>query len=378
MLTKFASSERSSIDNILIHRNIINNQDSLRNIFDSIPNVILILNEERQAIFCNQALLDFMGYKDDIWIFGFRPGEILNCIHSDESEGGCGTTEYCSKCGAVRAILNSKSGRKDVQECRIMVKVKDTVESLDLTVSAYSLEIEKEIFTVFFVVDISHEKRRKVLENIFFHDILNIVGNLTGFIELIKCTDEPEKASEFLKYIDISSKQLIEEIKTQRELLHAENGTLLVNLQPVYSLDFLKNIIENDSRFYFQKEKTIVIDPCSINVEFFTDPDILKRVLDNMIINALESSKFNEIVTIGCTIKDYYVEFRVNNNFVMPKEVQLQVFHRSFSTKGENRGIGTYSMKLLTEKYLNGKIFFESDNVNGTTFIARYNINCNL
>jgi sensor histidine kinase regulating citrate/malate metabolism len=52
----------------------------------------------------------------------------------------------------------------------------------------------------------------------------------------------------------------------------------------------------------------------------------------------------------------------------MPKEVQLQLFQRSFSTKGRGRGIGTYSIKLLTEKYLRGKVDFISNEGTGTTF----------
>jgi sensor histidine kinase regulating citrate/malate metabolism len=46
----------------------------------------------------------------------------------------------------------------------------------------------------------------------------------------------------------------------------------------------------------------------------------------------------------------------------------MQIFQRSFSTKGSGRGIGTYSMKLLTEQYLGGEILVESSQENGTTF----------
>ncbi len=53
---------------------------------------------------------------------------------------------------------------------------------------------------------------------------------------------------------------------------------------------------------------------------------------------------------------------------VMADDVRLQIFQRSFSTKGGGRGIGTYSMKLLTEKYLHGEIHFTSTNPKGTTF----------
>ena len=56
----------------------------------------------------------------------------------------------------------------------------------------------------------------------------------------------------------------------------------------------------------------------------------------------------------------------------MPPKVQLQVFQRSFSTKGLGRGLGTYSMRLLTQRYLGGTVSFSSKEGEGTEFRARY------
>jgi sensor histidine kinase regulating citrate/malate metabolism len=53
----------------------------------------------------------------------------------------------------------------------------------------------------------------------------------------------------------------------------------------------------------------------------------------------------------------------------MPPEVQARVFQRSFSTKSQHgRGLGTYSMKLLAENYLRGKVSFLSEVESGTVF----------
>ena len=61
--------------------------------------------------------------------------------------------------------------------------------------------------------------------------------------------------------------------------------------------------------------------------------------------------------------------FSVHNDAVMPPEVQMQVFQRSFSTKARlGRGIGTHSMRLFGERYLGGKVDFISREFAGTTF----------
>lgn len=66
------------------------------------------------------------------------------------------------------------------------------------------------------------------------------------------------------------------------------------------------------------------------------------------------------------------VAFRVHNPGVMPLEVQHQLFQRVVSTKKAGHGLGTYSMKLLTERYLSGTISFTSVPAEGTAFTVRY------
>jgi signal transduction histidine kinase len=45
---------------------------------------------------------------------------------------------------------------------------------------------------------------------------------------------------------------------------------------------------------------------------------------------------------------------------------------RSFSTKGgRGRGLGTYSVRLLTERHLGGQVDFRSVPEEGTTFFVR-------
>ena len=52
--------------------------------------------------------------------------------------------------------------------------------------------------------------------------------------------------------------------------------------------------------------------------------------------------------------------------------MQTQVFQRAFSTKGKGRGLGTYAIKLFSEKYLQGTVAFTSTEADGTLFRASY------
>ena len=102
------------------------------------------------------------------------------------------------------------------------------------------------------------------------------------------------------------------------------------------------------------------------------DRVLLRRVLGNLLKNAVEATRFGGTVRARCAMDERTVEFAVNNEGTVPESVRLQIFQRSFSTKGEGRGLGTYGARLLTEGYMKGTIAFRSEEGEGTTFLARY------
>jgi sensor histidine kinase regulating citrate/malate metabolism len=88
-----------------------------------------------------------------------------------------------------------------------------------------------------------------------------------------------------------------------------------------------------------------------------------------MTLNALEASPVGGVVTISLRAQGSEAVMEVHNSGAIDEDVQLQLFKRSFSTKSSlGRGIGTYSMKLFGERYLNGTVSFRSSREGGTLF----------
>jgi signal transduction histidine kinase len=154
----------------------------------------------------------------------------------------------------------------------------------------------------------------------------------------------------------------------QRQLRAAENGDLSVSIELANSIHLLDSAILKIGFHETGKEKRITRSEDSANVEFETDKILLQRVLINLIKNALEETEITGTISTGVYQDGDQITFWVKNQNVMPEDVQMQVFKRSFSTKGEGRGDGTYSIKLLTENYLKGKVSFVSNNTVGTVF----------
>ena len=119
-----------------------------------------------------------------------------------------------------------------------------------------------------------------------------------------------------------------------------------------------------------QKNKIIKLGENPGDIIISVDPILLKRILINMVKNALEASLPGQEVKIGAKIdvENNLIRIWVHNQTFIPENVKLQIFHRSFSTKGEDRGLGTYSIKLLGERYLKGSVGFNSNENEGTTF----------
>lgn len=365
MQSKFAPPGHASSTVLERQRALFQENDLIELFLGKIPAVFIIINEHRQIVFMNKGALDFAGLADIASTLGKRPGELLGCIHSKEEADGCGASEACTFCGAVNAVLASQKGTPAVQDARLLVA--DGNKALDLRVWAMPLDVEGEHFTAVTIQDIAQEKRLLMLERVFYHDILNTVTGISGKIQLLRRYKDKVNVDELIKQVDGAVQHLIDEIQSQQMLTAAEGNALKVQLQDIVSKDLLGEMVLRFTMTELVKDKTIKIDPASEIVRFSSDKAITWRVLENMVRNALEATPPGGTVIVGSRHSGSRVSFWVHNGGFIPREVQLQIFNRSFSTKGKNRGLGTYSMQLLSN-VLRGAVSFTTSMEQGTTF----------
>lgn len=338
---------------------------------DAQPNIAGIINRERQFVLVNEQLLEMLGLSDVEDILGRRLGEALKCVHSKDFKGGCETSESCRYCGAVQAIVEcQRTGSKVSNECRITCFSDDGPEAMDLLVTASPCVLNNYEYVILAVSDIGAQKRRSALERVFFHDVINTATTLHLLIEELE--DGYSDATQELPVLKRLTGSLLDDVIAQRDLGAAERGELRVVVAPLDPLEVLQDVVLQLSGASAGSGKTIQIDPASRAPVMQSDERLLRRTLFNMLKNALEAEPAGAEIEAGVEQADGRVRFRVRNETVMPREVRLNIFQRSFSTKGEGRGLGTYSMKLLAERYLRGKVSFESSEGRGTVFTAEF------
>ncbi len=343
----------------------------VRHLLDALPNIFVLLNSRRQVVYANRALLELLGLCDPAMVQGLRPGEALDCLHAAAGSPGCGETEHCRTCGALMAVLESMAGQeRQTRECRLTRVRNDRPEAMEMQVWATPFHYQGEQFTIFALQDVSHEKRRVALERIFFHDILNVLGSIKGFAELLR-DDHAADRRDIFSSIVAATERTIDEIEAQRLLVAAEARELQVRPGPVAARLLLSQLREIYRHHEVAARRQIHLDPGAEEILFTSDRTLLGRVIGNMLKNALEAIAAEEAVTIGCRRQGERIEFWVHNPGYIPPEVQRQIFQRSYSTRGPGRGLGTYGMRLLSS-YLQGEISFTSSEAEGTIFRALY------
>lgn len=167
------------------------------------------------------------------------------------------------------------------------------------------------------------------------------------------------------------SDTIIQEYNWVKDLSDAENG--IVNLCPelAYAQVLLRELVKYYRFGEAGRSKHFVLKCTSEPIFLETDTTLFRRVIGEMLMNALEASGDHETVKLTCAPAGDEVEITVHNEGGIPPTHHENIFHHSFSTKGEGRGRGTYYIKLLGEKYLGGKVYFNTSQCEGTKFGLR-------
>ena len=324
-------------------------EEKYRTLFNTAPLGIVHINFKMEITDCNKKLSDILDIPVNELI-GFDLKKVDDYKLKDTIE-----LAFAGSTGYYEGDYQLKSSPKII--------------SLKAIFSPIIHEKEKILSVVGIFEDISEHKQ---IERFFFHDILNTAGSLRNFAGLLKDNVNDIKVdssilSDINQIASISDK-VVQGIISHRTILTSEKSELKLNLTDIHTNDFIIDIIKNVYQEPTEENKLIKVDANFEDIIVHTDPALLSRVVENLIKNAIEASLPGGFVTIGCKKENERISIWVNNQTAISEEIKSKIFKRSFSTKGPGRGIGTYSIKFLTEKYLQGSASFSSSKNEGTTF----------
>ena len=326
-----------------------------------------ILNSTRQFVTVNDDY--FSNGMVIANIIGMRPGEILGCIHSHESAYGCGNSAACGYCGAAITIEEALETRRKVSRDGRLLVGPGGSQTLNVRIKAVPLEYEDETFALLFIRDISKEKHVELMERAFFHDVLNSSISLKSLFSVSEVSSEYIPDAD--RSIELNITDIVEQIQYFQKLKKAETGELSVVKESVEPAAEISDIVQAAGSTAWAEGKAVETEFPDEDIEITTDRILFRRIVLNLLKNALEASRRGDTVRIALEAGEQDCLLSVRNPAVMPEEVRSQIFQRSFSTKGAGRGVGTYSIKMLGERYLGGKVDFSSTETGGTVFRFR-------
>lgn len=214
------------------------------------------------------------------------------------------------------------------------------------------------------------------LFSIISHDLKAPFNNLIGFFELL-IDRYDEHSEEFRKKIihKIYQSSLNSHILLSNLLAWSKNNLNKNAIVPVSFLinETIESIISFTKDSSEQKNIKVVYEP-SDKLTVFTDQEMIKTVLRNIISNAIKFTNRNGLIDITSTAFGNNILVCVKDDGIgIPQKKLVNIFSSDFdkSTRGTNNESGTGLGLLICKEFVeknNGKIWVESELGKGSSF----------
>lgn len=367
--THFAPAPRAAPEDLERQRRLVTGAEFSIALLDAVNVPVFVLNERRQILFANAAFRGMLPTPEDTRLWGRRAGEAVHCIYANDPDapGGCGTAKACRTCDAIASVLTAQVKGQDERPFQLAL---EGGHAINAVIRSTRLTVETETFIIVAMVDIADTLWHRDIQSAFLHDIANIAGSIRSVSDVLPHL-APEQREQYMARIVVACDTLISEINSHRLMIQAEDGSLDPSFQTLEARDMMARMVAIISQNAVCDSRHVTLDPMSAMAVFPSDEGLLSRVLLNLLKNALEASEPGQLVTASTGANESEVWFSVHNQTAIKSNVSPRIFRRFFSTRGASRGVGTYSARLLTERYLGGTVTFASSEDTGTTFTVR-------
>jgi len=338
-------------------------------VLNSCRMLLAVLTSDRHIVALNRRLAGQLGLGESDLGRGLRPGAALGCVRRAEAPGGCGTGALCTECGITRVLATVEGGDEAAEaECLLCTRRSGSLEPREFMARASTVDVEGARFTVLSLEDIAERQRRDALERVFLHDVLNGLQTLTAGIDLLRLTD-PAGAETLVARLERAVARTTREVVAQRDFALLDRGDYVPVTRRIPLEELLATLRDIFGDHPVARDRALRIEPPPHPLHLVTDRTLVERVLENMVKNALEATEPGGTVRVWAVADLARVRLSVWNDSAIPEAIARRVFQRYHSTKdGAGRGLGTYGMKLLGERYLGGAVGFRSADEEGTTF----------
>ena len=202
------------------------------------------------------------------------------------------------------------------------------------------------------------------------HEIKNPLTPMRLSLQHFQRSFDPssEKAQEKINKIADS---LVEQIDTLTKIANEFSNFAKMPKANEQRVDLIP-MIHNAINLYQSDEIDISFDTSLEEVIVFVDKDLMLRVFNNLIKNAIQATAEDEKPIIKISVEEEGKNFliRVDDNGTgISEEAKGKIFVPNFTTKTTGAGLGLAMVKQIVQNH-NGEIWFETEQGKGTTFFV--------
>ena len=159
-----------------------------------------------------------------------------------------------------------------------------------------------------------------------------------------------------------------------------ELGTLAVEPEQSDIVDIVQNVIKEFEPRIVERRLDIAQNIPSEHIEAMVDPKLFRIVMQNLIFNAIKYTPDEGRISLLMERQESGYRIEVSDTGIgIPSSDKAQVFRKLFRADNarqldaEGTGLGLYIVKNIMENS-GGKVWFESEENKGTTFIVTFPI----
>jgi len=210
------------------------------------------------------------------------------------------------------------------------------------------------------------------------HELKSPLAAIRGYAEFLREDRQlKEENREYVKRIDVSSKQLTNLIEDMLDVSRIEQGRMKFEYTVFEIIPFLRDQFENFEMQAKQKDLDIKFEVQGFEKQQIKlDQNKLRQIFINLLSNSIKYTKEGSVTAKVIIEKDKRVEIRVSDTGIgMTQDEVFRLFEKFSRIKTsetedvQGTGLGLWITKQLVEK-MGGKITVESIKGKGTDFVV--------
>jgi len=223
----------------------------------------------------------------------------------------------------------------------------------------------------------AHDVKNKFL-SIMSHELRTPLTVINGYLSLVLEKNYGKPSKSLRDVLSVVKEQGVNQLSLIEDLLdltRIESGEFKLDRQPCNPEEILRKIISSYKPSIDEKKITVTLDVEGDLPEVYWDYQKILQIFQNLLDNAQKFTPAGGWVAFSIKSKTDFVEFRVSDNGIgIPIEQQNYIFDRFYQVDSSSTrqfggsGLGLSIVREIVIAH-NGKIFVDSEEERGTTFM---------